>query len=123
MMAAILFFVLLAEISMAAGQIFFKKGANGFEAAQRDFRSYPAFFARVFKMPLIWYGLLSMTVGLVFWLMALSLGDLSLVFPIGSMQYIIIMVAAHYWLGEKIDSQKLIGTLLVMGGIVLLTLS
>lgn len=73
--------------------------------------------------PMILTGLVSMTAGLVIWIAALAQAELSLVFPITSLQYIVTMVAAHYLLGEKINKLKLIGTLLVIIGITLVALS
>jgi uncharacterized membrane protein len=64
-----------------------------------------------------------MSAGMVVWLMALAQADLSLVFSIGSLQYIMILVLAHFLLGEKIDKMKLIGTFLVVAGIILITIS
>ena len=64
-----------------------------------------------------------MAIGLVVWLLAIAQGNLSLVFPIGSLQYILILFLAHKFLGEKIDRMKLIGTLFVMAGIVLMSVS
>jgi uncharacterized membrane protein len=57
------------------------------------------------------------------WLIALAQGDLSLVFPIGSIQYIFVLFSAHIFLNEKIDRMKLIGTFLVVAGIILITIS
>ena len=72
---------------------------------------------------MIWIGLLAMTIGMAVWLMALAQADLSLVFSIGSVQYVMILFLAHYLLGEKIDKMKLAGTFLVVLGIILITIS
>jgi len=64
-----------------------------------------------------------MAIGLVIWLIALAQADLSIVFPIGSLQYILVLFLAHILLGEKIDRMKFIGTFLVVFGIILITIS
>jgi uncharacterized membrane protein len=64
-----------------------------------------------------------MGLGLAVWIIALAQGDLSIVFCLGSMQYVLILFGAHFFLGEKIDRMKLMGTLLVAFGIILITLS
>ena len=124
MLIRIVFFILFAEIWNTVGQIFFKKAANRLQAPTlKNIKSYLAFLTQTFKMPGIWLGLGSLTLGILLWLMALAQGDLSLVYPIGSFQYILTLIAARIFLGERIDGMKLIGTLLVVFGIALITIS
>ncbi len=123
-MFKLLFFVLSAEILASIGQILFKKSANSIETYDlRKMDTHIRFLKDIFTKPLVWVGFVFMVISLVLWLVALSQGNLSLVFPIGSIQYILILFSAHWFLGEKIDRMKLIGTLLVVVGIVLITLS
>lgn len=123
-MIKIILLVLLSEIFVVTGQVFFKKttntlGAHSFRGVHTQIR----FLNDVFRRPSVWIGFLSMAIGLLLWLTALAQGDLSLVFPIGSMQFILILLSAHFFLNEKIDKMKLLGTLLVVLGIVLITIS
>ena len=123
-MAKILILVIIAEIWTAVGQVLFKMSTNSLEL--HDLRSYSGmtrFIRNVLSRPTIWIGLLSMTVGMAAWLVALAQADLSLVFSIGSIQYIMILFLAHFLLGEKIDIMKLTGTFLVVLGIILITIS
>ena len=123
-MIKIIFLVFLAEIFTAAGQILFKKSTNAVKP--HDLRKMGArinFLSDVLSKPSIWLGFILMAISLVIWLVALAKGDLSLVFPLGSMQYIMILFLAHAFLEEKIDRMKFIGTFLVVFGIVLITLS
>ena len=116
--------VILAELFTAVGQIFLKKSANAMELHTfRSVHTHIRFLKDVFAKPLIWLAFVSMAIGLVIWLVALAQGDLSLVFSIGSLQYILILVSAHFFLNEKIDRMKLLGTLLVIVGITLITMS
>lgn len=123
-MLKILFYVIMAEIFASIGQIFFKKTTNSLSPyAFGRIDTHISFLKEIFANPKIWIGLFATVLGLIFWLMALSQGALSLVFTIGSIQYILILFLAHAFLDEKIDSMKLIGTLLVTVGIVFITLS
>lgn len=123
-MVKILIFVLLSEISVSIGHILFKKTANSLEVYNlRRADTHIRFLKDIFTKPFVWVGFIAMVIGLVLWLIALSQGALSLVFSLGSMQYILILFMAHAFLGEKIDSMKFIGTLLVAFGIVFITLS
>ena len=118
-MIKILLLVLMAEIAGTAGQILFKKGTGqlGYQSF-KQFSAYFAFTKKILGIPVIWLGLLLMGSGLFFWLVALAASDLSIVFPLGSMQYVLILIASRLFLKEKIDQKKLIGTLLVMLGII-----
>jgi drug/metabolite transporter (DMT)-like permease len=120
----IVIIVIFAEIFTAIGQVLFKKSTNELEAHDlKKGHGRSGFVREVASKPSIWIGMLSMAAGLVIWLIALAQGDLSIVFSIGSIQYLMILYAAHVFLGEKIDRMKLIGTLLVVVGVVLITLS
>ena len=123
MIKAILY-VVIAEIWNATGQLLFKRSANAFPPVQgRDWRAYGNFLKGVMRRPGILLGLLSMAVGLVFWLAALSQAALSVVFVLGSMQYILILIASRFFLGEKINGMRFLGTLFIVTGITLVALS
>ena len=123
-MFKIILLVLLSESITVIGQVLFKKSTN--HLGSYNLRSWDGrirFLSEVFTKPSLWLGMLAMIMGLIVWLLAIAQGDLSLVFPIGSLQYVLILFLAHKFLGEKIDRMKLIGTLLVMVGIVLMSIS
>ena len=123
-MFKIIILVIIAEIFTAIGQVMLKKSTNFLERySLRGVRNNIRFLSEVLSKPSIWIGLFAMAIGLFVWLIALAQGDLSFVFPIGSLQYILILYLAHVFLGEKIDKMKVIGTLLVVFGIVLITMS
>lgn len=123
-MLKIILLVILAEIFTAVGQMLFKKSTNAADQYNlRRLDAHALFLKDVLANPNIWGGFIAMGLGLVVWIIALAQGDLSLVFSLGSMQYILILFGAHFFLGEKIDRMKFIGTFLVVFGIVLITLS
>lgn len=112
--------VFMAELWMTAGHIFLKKSANTIDPdAPWDLK----WLIHLFQRPFIWSGIFLILVGLLFWYHALSHGDLSVTYSLGSMQYVIALLASYFFLGEKVDRKKILGTLLIMGGIVLITLS
>ena len=123
-MIKVLIFIVIAEAWTAVGQVLFKKCTNSMEVhSLRTSGSMARFIKNVTSKPTIWVGLSAMSVGMVVWLMALAQADLSIVFSIGSIQYIMILFLAHYLLGEKIDKMKVMGTLLVVSGIILIAIS
>jgi len=116
-MLKIIALIFTAEIFGSAGQVFFKKGAPDFEGA------YLKFIKIVLGCPFIWLGLLCMATGMLIWITALAQVDLSLAYPIDSMQNILTVVAARIFLKEKLDIDKAIGTVLVVLGIILVAKS
>lgn len=123
-MIKIIFIVLISEIFTSAGHIFFKKSTNELEVKSvRGINGHVSFMKDILIKRDIWIGLLFMGMGLLVWLGALNEGDLSLVFPIGSIQYVITLFAAKLFLGEKIDKMKAIGTLFVVLGIILISMT
>jgi len=122
--------VIIAEIWMTIGQIFLKKGANHLIGDTQHIRNSELNSGyvecpqlKLLKFPIVWLGGVAMLVGLVFWLAALNSGQLSYVYLLGSIQYIFALIAAHFFLHEKIDTPKLIGTMLIMLGIILTAIS
>ena len=123
-MLKIILLVILAEIFTGVGQMLLKKSTNAADSYDlHRLDAHALFLKDVLTNPNLWGGFVAMGSGLVVWIVALAQGDLSLVFSLGSMQYILILFGAHFFLGEKIDRMKLIGTLLVVFGIILIALS
>jgi drug/metabolite transporter (DMT)-like permease len=119
-----IFFVLIAEIWNTAGQLLFKKSANALPPIQGgNLRDYGDFLKVVIGRPGILLGLVCLAMGLIFWIVALSQAALSVVFVLGSMQYILILIVSRCFLGEKIDSKRFIGTLFIAFGITLVALA
>lgn len=115
--------VLLAEICSAAMHILYKKGANSLEdAPTANIKDYIFFALRVLRIPAIWCGLLVVGFGMLIWLTVLAQAELSLAFPLDSLQYIIILAASALLLGERINRERILGTLFVIVGIVLVAL-
>ena len=123
-MIVVIGIVLLGESFTALGQLCLKKSTNSLGIlVLKDMTSYLKFTRNVLALPRIWLGLCLMAVGLLIWLVALSWFDLSLVFPLGSIQYVLVLFASRIFLNEKIDSMKLWGTFLVVAGITAIAFS
>jgi len=119
-----LILVLLAEFWLIIGQINFKKSANLLNAEENDGKPWVVKLLGIIgRYPTIWIGAASMLVGLLFWFAALTSGELSYVYLLGSIQYIFILFAANFFLHEKINASKLIGTMLITLGIILTVVS
>ena len=116
--------VLLSEIWNVTGQILFKKSTNTIDAgSMRGVSGHVKYIRNVLTKNSIWMGFSFQILCVATWIVALAQADLSFVFPVGSIQYIFVLLATYIFLGEKIDRMKLTGTFLVIIGIVLITLS
>ena len=123
-MTKIVLLILASTTFTGIGQVFFKKAVKPLETPNlRQAGSYGTFLRGVLTSPLIWLGFLTIGSGIVVWLIALAQTELSVAFPIGSLQYLVILVTARIFLGERIDRMKLMGTMLVIAGICLISAS
>ncbi len=119
-----LILVLIAEFWLTTGQICFKKSANRLNAELTGHKPWVIqLLERVFRFPTLWIGAAAMMAGLLTWFAALASGQLSYVYLLGSIQYIFVLIASYFFLNEKIDNAKLIGTLLITLGIILTAIS
>ena len=116
-MIKILLAVLLSAVFTSTGQVFFKTASNQVPKPQsKKFRSYFQYIQSILASRLIWCGFFSMSAGLILWLAAIAQGDLSLVYPLGSLYYIFVLILARAFLGEKIDAMKIFGTAFILIG-------
>lgn len=116
--------ILLSELWGIAGQIFYKKTVNRLETPNlRDIGSYMKFLKGVVTARSTWIGVFFILGGLATWLTVLAQANLTIEFPVDSMQYIVTLIAAHIFLGEKINRLKVVGTFLVVCGIILVAMS
>lgn len=55
--------------------------------------------------------------GLIFWMFVLTKVELSLAYPLLSINYVIILLGARYWFGEAIPVRRWVGVMLILAGI------
>ena len=123
MNSRIFFLIFVAEAVSVAGQICFKKGVNGIRLESfGGLGKYFSFLGWVLRTPWIWFGLLAMTGWVALWLTVLADAELTLAFPIESIQYLMIIVASYHFLKEPISWMRVVGTLLIILGIALVPL-
>jgi drug/metabolite transporter (DMT)-like permease len=71
--------------------------------------------------PAILIGLFLFGVSAVLWIMVLSKAELSYAFPLLSLGYVLILLPSWYFFGENITVSRIIGTLLISGGVFFIT--
>ena len=57
----------------------------------------------------------------VLWILCLSKLDLSFAYPVAVMQYLLIFGGAWYLFGEEISLMRVLGMLVIMGGVIILS--
>jgi uncharacterized membrane protein len=74
-------------------------------------------------MPRLWLAGLFSLLSLCIWLFVLSKSDLNFAFSLDSMHYLFIAFASRLVLKEKVCFRRWLGTLLVVTGIVIVSIS
>lgn len=120
----ILFLIVLTSICDTINQIFLKSAINSLKIsltpnALKIFK----FILRIIIIPRVWIGFLFACISLCIWLFVLSKADLNFAFSVDSMHYVFIAFASRMLLKENICLKRWSGTLLIIIGIVLVTLS
>ena len=117
-MLKIIVLIMFGEILNLAGMILYKKSMNRIKT-----HKYLDFLKKALSSSRTWLGFSSIALGVVIWLIALAQTELNIGYSLGSIQYILILLGSRIFLKEKIDRHKLIATLLVTLGIILIVLS
>jgi len=116
--------IVLTSICDTFSQLFLKICINSIgEFSTRRIINVLKFILKLILMPKAWLALLFSTLSLILWLLVLSKADLNFAFSVDSMHYIFIAFASRLILKEKVGKMRWIGTLLIVVGIALVTLS
>lgn len=106
----LLTFVVLAEIGR---ELNFKAASM---AADRD-----RYIRSLAVQPLLWCGLTLWTAEVGVWLMVLTRTRLAIAYPISTLSYVGVPLAAAVMLGESISRRQKIGMALVLAGVLCIT--
>lgn len=116
------YIMLFTSIALAAaGQIFMKYG-------MRMIGSFPVreLFGRLLSMvfnPFVFSGLCLFVVSSVIWLVVLSRLELSFVYPMVSIAYVVVAIASYFLLGEAVTIIRWAGILTICIGVFLISRS
>ncbi len=104
-----------------AGQLLMKKGMmlfGTFPASQLLFKIIP-----MFLNPYVFFGLACFGMSAVFWLVVLSRLELSLVYPMVSVAYILVALASWVLFKENVTLARWLGILVIIMGVFLISRS
>jgi drug/metabolite transporter (DMT)-like permease len=114
-------YILISVLGSAAGQLLLKKGMNSMGEVTLSIYQLPSIIWHMATNPSVFFGLAIYLVGTVFWLAALSRVDLSFAYPFASFNYVVMLVASWLMFDEKITLSRLLGTLVIGIGVLLIS--
>lgn len=80
-----------------------------------------AYFLRMINLWVIG-GLFLYGLGTILWILCLSKLDLSLAYPVGTLQYLLVFAGAWWWFDEQITGLRLLGMLVICVGVFVMSL-
>jgi drug/metabolite transporter (DMT)-like permease len=105
-------------------ELFLKSGVNALNQFNPgNIKEVILFILKLIRTPRVWISLLFGFFSLFIWLFILSKVDLNFAFSLDSMHYIFIALASQFLLKEKVRLTRWVGTLFIVLGITLVTLS
>lgn len=114
--------VLICVFLLAIGQLVMKVGMGqvGEIATARQLFNLDTLF-RMFTNPYVLTGILLYGISLVLWLGAMSTLNLSLMYPLASLAYVVAAIIAFIFLKEDVTLLRWAGILVIVGGCFLIT--
>jgi len=119
----IIFLIILTSLCDTISQLLLKNSINSLQFNISGFRKIFGFICRLLAIPWVWVGFIFSCLSLFIWIFVLTRTDLNLAFSLDSMHYIFIAFASSLVLKEKVGMNRWIGTILIVIGIILVTLS
>ncbi|WP_086934327.1 EamA family transporter [Agarilytica rhodophyticola] len=116
------FLIVFISVTLSAfAQLSFKYGVSSVVVPTESSLILKAWI--LFTTPFVFLGLFLYGVGTVLWLFALKQIDLSLAYPFVGMSFIMVFLMGVFFLNEPFNINRLIGTLVIIVGVVLLARS
>lgn len=116
--------VLICVLAGAAGQILWKHGMSNLDEINgaRDLIQIQTIY-NIFTDKYVFLGTILYGIALILWLGAMSTLEISFMYPMLSMGYVITAIFAFAFLGEQVGSIRWLGIALVVVGCFLITKS
>jgi drug/metabolite transporter (DMT)-like permease len=116
-------YILVSVLTGAAGQVLLKKGMGNMGAITLSMNGLSGTLWRIATNPYVVIGLAIYVCGTLFWLAALSRVDLSYAYPFASLSYVVMLTASWLLFNENITPVRLLGTVVVGLGVLLISQS
>jgi uncharacterized membrane protein len=116
--------IALTSICDTINQLFLKSAINSLKISlTANIVKILQFIIRLIRTPRVWVGFLFSVLSLCIWLFVLSKVDLNYAFSADSMHYIFIAFASRHVLKENVGFKRWAGTIFIIIGIILVSLS
>jgi multidrug transporter EmrE-like cation transporter len=116
-------YILISVLAGGIGQILLKHGMNRMGAVTLSVGDVGGILLRLATNPYVVGGLTLYACGTVFWLAALSRVDLSYAYPFASLSYVVMLVAAWQLFDEGISVLRIVGTVIIATGVLIVSRS
>jgi len=116
-------YILVSVLMGAAGQVLLKRGMSSMGPLTLDVSQLGRIIWSIGTNPFVIGGLAVYVTSTLFWLIALSRVDLSYAYPFVSLSYILMLVASWQLFSENISLLRLIGSFIVILGVLLISRS
>jgi drug/metabolite transporter (DMT)-like permease len=110
--------VLFSVIMGATGQTILKMGADKLGSVFVTPQSFFHDIIRIVSTPQVLIALAFYAAGFFTWMKALTKENLSYVYPMYSMSYVVVILYSYFLLREPITLNKFIGVILIIGGVI-----
>jgi drug/metabolite transporter (DMT)-like permease len=116
--------IVLTSLCDTINQLFLKSAINSLSLSSPiTLRKVMKFIIELIMVPRVWISFLFSVLSLCIWLFVLSKADLNFAFSIDSMHYIFIAFVSRLILKEKVGIKRWSGTIFIIIGIILVSLS
>ena len=120
MSARILFLILCSVALSGFAQVSFKLGVSGnLVRLAIDRGGIPAILLAYLQSPGVIVGLAMYGVGTIVWLSVLARTELSLAYPFVGLSFVLTALLGHFLFQENLNAGRILGTALVIFGVVL----
>ena len=110
----------IAVLAQATGNVFLSKGMKHVALTGRVMNGdFLVPLLQIVQSPMIWTGTLLMILFFLLFLTVLSKADLSFVLPVLSIEVVVNVAFAGYFLNEPVSTARWIGTMLISMGVLL----
>jgi drug/metabolite transporter (DMT)-like permease len=108
---------IFTAILMALGQLLFKLGADNIQ----QFTNLPNYLYQIVSSGKLISACVIYALAIFIWVWALTQAPLSRIYPFTALAYVLTPLFAYLILDEKVNLQFLLGTLLLLAGIIIST--
>ncbi len=115
--------IISASVCDTVNQLCLKTSINTINMDVSNFKKALILIWKIARMPLAWVALIFSSLSLFLWLYVLTKSQLSFAYALDSIHFVFIAFASSLILKEKVGLKRWVGTLLIILGIVLVSLT